>query len=817
MFSFQLKTVVRSIMQRKFYSFIGMVSLAIGLTVSMLILSFIRYESRFDTMHPDADRVYRFNWISSAGSHFATFFNPVSPVLETALPEIESVTRIAGNQRLFTIDGENQFRTLSMVDDSFFEFFNYQTLAGDPISAIRDMGSAVVTEAAAMELFGESRPLGRVFTVDQAHDFRVAAIVSNNPGNSHLVSNIYINIENLTTVWNSPNFWDNAGSDVMYHYARLAPGIDPLAVERNAEAFYSENIVPGSTARIVLQPMLDIHFNTDLQNEMSTRDDITGLVKGQRQRSDIFIFGGVAVLTLVIAAFNFMNLQAVQLSRRSREIGVKRIAGSSRVQLIAQFQMETLFIALAAFVISLILCELFMPLFDSLVASTVGAGSFFTGFNVVVLLIAALTVGLVAGAYPSITAARLSPSSVLHGDTVNNGAVSRFRSGLIVAQFSISIGLIVAAGIVNTQIQYAMTKSLGFNPENVVTVELPNLQSRIAYARMRDEISGLPGVVSVSSGSVIPTRDLSDGRTWVRDGGDPDNGLPTRWIRVYDDYFETLGMEFVAGRPLNDDFPSDRTVPWSQTVTSNSGGIVLNETAVRLGGWGSPAEAIGDRFVTEGQFRGLNYRNESTIVGVVADTHYQSVRSDIVPLSYTLEIGTNIMMVKLTEGNQAATLAQLDRIWQEQIPEYPIQRSFLADSYTAFYAGENRAFALFIGLSIVAITIACLGLYALASFVTERRTKEISIRKVLGATVRSIAGMLAWDFSKLVVVANVIAWPLAWWSMQQWLSNFAYRTEINLTIFLLAGLATFVLAMITTFQKTYSVASVNPVLALKTE
>ena len=817
MLTFQLKTVARSIMQRKFYSFIGMMSLAIGLTVSMLILSFIRYESGFDAMHPNADRMYRFNWISNAGTRFATFFNPVSPVLETALPEIESVTRLASSQRLFTIDGENQFKTLSMVDNSFFEFFNYQALAGDPDVAIQDMGSAVITEAAALELFGDTRPLGRVFTIDNAHDFRVAAIVSNNPGNSHLISNIYINIENLTTVWNSPNFWDNTGSDVMYHYARLIPGADPEAVAQNAESFYSENIAPGSTAEIALQPLLNIHFNTELQNEMSTRDDITGLVKGQRQRSDIFIFGGVAALTLIIAAFNFMNLQAVQLSRRAREIGVKRIAGSSRTQLVTQFQLETLLIALVAFSVSLLLCELFMPYFNSMVASTVEAESFFTLFNVTVLLIVALFVGSLASAYPSFTAARLSPSNVLRGDVVNNTAVGRLRSGLIIAQFSISIGLIVAAGIVNTQIDYAMTKSLGFDPENVVTVELPNLQSRTAYARMREELLTLPGVEAVSSGSVVPTRDLSDGRTWVRDGGDPDNGIPTRWIRVYDDYFETLGMEFVAGRALSDDFPSDRTTPYSDTVTSNSGGIVLNETAVRLGGWDNPEDAIGDRFVTEGPFRGIVYRNESTIVGVVADAHYQSVRTDIAPLSYTLELGTNVMIVKLTEGGQVEALNQLDRIWREQIPEYPIQRSFLSDSYTAFYAGESRAFALFIGLSIVAITIACLGLYALASFVAERRTKEISIRKVLGATVRSIAGMLAWDFSKLVIIANVIAWPLAWWFMQQWLSNFAYRTDISLVIFLLAGLATFAMAMLTTFQRAYSVAVANPVIALRTE
>lgn len=817
MIAFQLRTVFRSIRQRFFYACVGMLSLAIGLTVSILIFSFVRYESGFDNMHPDAERVYRFNWISSGGSRFATFFNPVSPVLETALPEIESITRLAGNQRLFTIDGEVQYKMLALVDESFFDFFAYESLSGDAAQAIQDMGSAVITEAAAMELFGDARPIGRVFTIDSAHDFRVAAVVSDNPGNSHLISNIYINIENLPTVWNSPDFWSNMGSDVMYHYARLAPGADPEAVANNAAEFFAENMQPGSTARFALQPLLDIHFTTDLQNEMNNRDDITGEVKGQRQRSDMLIFGGVALLTLSIAAFNFMNLQALQLSRRAKEIGIKRIAGASRAQLATQFLLETAVISLAAFALSLLLSDAFMPYFNSMVASSVESGSFFSVSNVLLLLLGSVCVGLMAGFYPAFTAAKLSPTNALRGNIINQSSISRFRSGLIVAQFSISIGLIISAGIVNTQINYAMTKSLGFDPTNVVTVELPNNETRAAYPVMRDELLQLPGVLSVSAGSVIPTRDLSDGRTWVREGGDFTNGLPARTVRVDDGYFEALGMEFVAGRALSDDFPSDRTTPYSDTVTSNSGGIVLNETAVRIGGWQNPQDAIGERFVTEGPFRGQVYRNESTIVGVVADAHFQSVRTDIGPVSFTLEQGVRVMLVKLASGDQQTALAELDAIWRQHVPDYPIQRAYLADSYTAFYAGENRTFGLFIGLSLVAIVIAALGLYALASFIAEKRTREISIRRVLGATIENIISLMAWDFSKLVILANLIAWPLAWWSMQQWLANFAYRTDINIMIFLIAGLTTFALAMVTIFQRAYRAATTNPVDALRSE
>ncbi len=817
MFSYHFKKALKSIFHRKFYTAIGVLSLAIGMTVSILILSFVNYENSFDAMHDDSERIHRLNWISGDGSHFATFNNPLSPVLATALPEIENFTRIAMTQRLFTVDGVSQFKSLSMVDDGFFEMFNYEVLAGDPSSAIKDVGSAVITEAAALELFAEARPVGEVFSVDGTFDFRVAAIIANNPGNSHLVSNVYVNVENAPAVYGFPQLFSFMNSDIMYHYVKFAEGISPITAQENAISYVRENISSLSNHQISLQPLRDIHFTTDLQNEMSTRDDVSGVVKPLRQRSDLIIFAGVAFLTLLIAALNFMNLQAVQLSKRAREIGVKRIAGSSRTDLAAQFLTEIGIISLFAFFASLILCELFMPYFNSMVAARIESESFFTVINLSFLLMMALGVGILAGIYPAITAAKLSPANALRGQVVKGVSANRFRSGLIVAQFSISIGLIIASGIVNTQISYAMSKSLGFDPENVIAIELPNAQARDAYSVMREQLLSNPGVISVSAASVIPTRDLSDGRSMVREGGDPDNALRTRSIAIAEDYFEVLGMEFVAGRALSDDFPTDRAGSYSETVTTVLGGIVLNETAARQAGWNDPQDAIGKRFYNEGTSNGVLLHRDIVVVGVVQDAHYQSVRTDIAPISYILDNNLSIMTVKLADGNQASTLAAIDQIWQQNVSEYPILRSYLSDSYSAFYSGENRTFVLFIGLSLIAIMIACLGLYALASFAAERRTKEISIRKVLGATVRSIAGLLAWDFSKLVILANIIAWPLAWWSMQQWLANFAYRTDINIAVFFLAGVATFLMALATTFQRAYSVAVSNPVDSLRAE
>lgn len=817
MLSHHLRTALRNILHHKLYSFVAAFSLAIGLTVSMLILSFVRFESGFDSMHHDADRIYRLNWISGGGSHFATFMNPLSPVLTTALPEIESFTRLGITQHLITVNGVDQYLNVSQVDDTFFDFFRYESLAGDPSSAITDVSSAVITESAALQLFGSTDAQGRSFEVDGEYIFQVAAVVGDNPGNSHLVSNIYVNNDNLPAMWNYASVWENMGSDVMYHYVKIAEGADPEQVAANALAFYTDNIQPEATLRITLQPLRDIHFTTDLQNEMTVRDDISQTTKPLRQRADILVFSGVALLTLLIAAINFMNLQAVQLTKRTREIGVRRISGSSNSELVAQFLIETGVISFVAFLFALLLCELLLPTFSTMVAASMSTETFVTAPNVSLLAALSLLVGLLAGAYPAYSASRLRSGAALRGEIVQGVSKHRFRSLLIVAQFSISIGLIIASGIVNTQINFAMQKSLGFDPENVVTVELPNGEARRAYPLMRERLLQEPGILSVSTGSVIPTRDLSDGTSMVRDNYEPRSELVARMVMVGEDYFSTLGMEFVGGRALTEAVPTDTTNSFSATVTERSGGMVINETAARIVGFDNPADAVGATFSSEGMFQGQLYRSDAHVVGVVQDAHFQSVRSEITPLIFLMLNSRNVMTIKLSDANQSESLAAIDRVWREQVPDFPIQRNFLADSYTAFYAGENRTFTLFIGLSLIAMTIACLGLYALASFNAERRTKEISIRKVLGATIASIAGLLAWDFSRLLIIANLIAWPLAWWSMQQWLQNFAYRTDINIMIFLFAGLATFAIALATTFQRAYSVATRNPVQSLRAE
>lgn len=816
-----IKMAFRSIASHSLYSIISVTGLAVGLTVCILVTLFIRHEASFDTTHPDSERVYRLNWLNvGTGAHFATFFNPIAPLLAEGLPEIEIFSRLALREHLVSVNNQRQYQNISFVDNDFFNIFDLPEISGSA-NSIEDKASAVLTEAAALEMFGTMDALGEVLTVDDQYDFRVSGIVENNPSNSHLISNIFINIENLPTLWGSPDIWENLGSDLMYSYVRLAPGSDVLELEQKAENYVLDNTAIYTEfldlVDIIFQPLTSIHFTTDLQNEMSVQDDKTGVVKPMRQATDIYIFGAVAALTLSIAIFNFINLQIVQSSKRAREVGVRRTMGATPGNLAAQFLVETVLLSLLALVVALFVCELLAPYFSAVVAVPLTTDALFSSSSLMLALLLTLLVAGVSGAYPALIIARLNPVNALKGQVAKGISTSKFRSGLVVLQFSISIGLIISCGVINKQIDFALSKSLGFNPENVVTVDLRNAQARQEFQQIKDQLEAQANILSVSAGSIIPTQSLSDGSAFARTDGDGEMTLATRRVSVSDDYFDTLGMRFVAGRPLSDDFATDAMPPLNAENLVVNGAVVFNETAATAAGWENPQDAIGQELYSVFNFSGLNFRMNYTVVGVVEDAHFGSVRTEIGPVSYTLDDFRNAMIIKLAPGNTADTLATIDSVWQQYVIDYPIRRSFLSDSYAAFYAGENRTFILFMGFAVIAVLVACLGLYGLASFMAERRMKEISIRKVLGATVGSIAGLLAWDFSKLVILANLVAWPTAWWLMQDWLTSFAYRTDISFMIFLLAGLVTFIMALLTTFQRAYSVAVSNPVDALRAE
>ena len=816
-----LATNLRRLRRFPLQAVTGITCLTVGLAVCLLIGLFLRHELSFDSQHPDADRLYRANWLNVAsGARFATFFNPASPLISQALPQVEAFARLMLDDNLVEVDGVRHFPTVSLVDPQFFELFSYPVRTGDP-GAIADLSTAVVTEAGAQQLFGRTDVVGETFTVDGRLDFQIAAVVANNPVNSHLVSNLFINIGNVTELFQSPNFWDNLGSDIMYHYLLLAPGADPeLVAAAIVDYLAQQSPLPGEFSAQVdvrLQSLRDIHFTTDLQNEMTVRDDITGTIKPHRQWSDLYLFSGVALLTLTIAIFNFVNLQLAMASLRARELGVRRTLGASRSDLVVQFLVETLFMCALALVLAVTLAQLLLPWFNSMVAAPLSLTILFSPMSILTVAVLLLALALLAGSYPAWLMAGLSPVLALRGQVSAGLSAQGFRSGLVMLQFAISIAMVIAAGVVNSQLNYALTKTLGFDPNNVLIVDLGVPEARRAYDTLRSELAAQASIQSVSAGSILPTQSLSDGAILNRITDAGRTEITTRRISVSDDYFQTLGMEFVAGRPLTSSRPGDFMPNIGPDNLEVTGGVIFNETAARAGGWSNPEDAIGQSLFSEFAFGGNSYRMNFTVVGVVADAHYGSVRNDIGPISYALDNNRSSMVIRARDGSLPAAREAMARIWEQTVPGFPLRSLQLREEYAALYASENRTFILFMGLSAVAIIMACFGLYGLASLIAATRRKEISIRKVLGATVRQLMLLLSWRIVRLVLVANLIAWPLAWWVMQAWLTNFAYRTNMDIGLFLFSSALTLVIALLTIGHRAWITAVQSPVHALRSE
>ena len=809
MFAHYLITALRNLGRNKFYSSISILGLATGMAVCLLVLAFVNHERGFDSMHPDGSRLYRLTWEDLGSStRFATFQNPMGPLLAAGLPEIESESRFLMRETLITVADRSDYIDISMVDNNYFEMFTHQSFIGDPDTAIEDLNSAVLTIAAAESLFGETDAVGRVFTLNKEFDYTVAAVIENNPTNSHLVANVFINLNNAPRIYHIDTVLEQVRSDIVYQYVKLYSSANIAELEVKTAKYIRENIDPTYDRRVHYQALNDIHFTTFLQNEIPTSDSLTGVTKPFRERSDLVIFSAAALLTLFIATLNFINLFVVQGFRRSREIGVRCIIGATRLEVVRQFYFEILLMSLIAMLFAVSIYQAVTPMFASIVSIPESAFALFPE-KLLALLGLAIGVGLLAGFYPALLLAGIGPVRALRAQLAVSIGSSKLRSVLVVTQFSISIGLIIAASVVNSQIQFAFTKPLGFNPQNVVLVDMGNREASAEYVSLYNQLNAEPDIESVTVGSQVPTQSLGEGALFSTTGG-ADFPFSTRRVNAGTDYFKTLGIEMVAGREFSIDIRSDR-LSRADANQPFYAGVILNETAARSMGWTNPDDAIGKQIT--GDIPGIVFTG--TIIGVAGDMHYQSIRTQVEPVSYLYIATRGTMAIKFKAGRAASALSAIDRVWNQNVPNFPIQRSFLVDDYERLYAGENRSFRLFTALSLVAIVIASLGLFALASSVTERRIKEIGIRKVLGATVASIATMLAWKFSKLVILANLLAWPLAWLFMERWLGNFPYRTDISASVFLLAGLITFAVAMLTTFQRVYTVATRNPITALR--
>jgi putative ABC transport system permease protein len=816
--------LIRSIQAGRFYNFVSVLGLAIAIAAVILVSALTQHELAYEKVFSTSERIYRLNWINGGtGDRFATMFNPFSPPLAETTVEIESATRVGTFEILLQRgsgpagDQLSNFELVGFVDPDFFRIFDFEFYAGDAATALNSPNSLVLTRAAADKYFPGESAVGKSVTLEDGLPMTITAVLEEMPVNTHFPFHFIVPLETARRLFNGAGWLDSWGSDAVYHYLLLQQGVTPeLALRRVVE--FADRQVPYEDwdFEVAMQALEEIHFMPDLQNEMPIRDTMRNIVKSPRQKSDLGLFIAGALVLVLIASFNFMNLQIARGVGRSKELGLLKVVGASRWNVFQRLLAESLVLAVLSLLVALVIVHLSLSLFgDTLAVSLDWSDVFKPG---VVLTIVALTValGVLSGAYPAWIMASQKPALVLKGEFSHGQGVHQIRHALVLLQFTVSIILIAVSLVIYSQIRYSISAPLGFEADNTAVVQIGRREAEDDYETLRLRLMEHPDVVSVTRSSIMPTGNLSDGTSMYPQHGDPGNRIAMRSVGVDFDFFETLGMNITAGRSYSRDFAADRFIfPNADSPVSKSG-IIINEAAALRAGWPDPADAIGKIMQSGFNMNGTEVSMIMEIVGVVDDVHFRSLRSEIVPMVFYLTESGDWMAVKVADED-ADVASFIATVWSQTVPEIPLQLEWLNDSVAELYDQETRTLRLLAAVSIVAIAVACLGLFAVASLITELRRKEVALHKVFGATVVDIVNLLSWRFLKAVLLANVLALPIAWFYLQDWLTAFVYRIELGPMHLLIPAIVTLLIAWATVAAQALTVARGNLLNSLRYE
>ncbi|NUO02527.1 MAG: ABC transporter permease [Saprospiraceae bacterium] len=817
MFRNYLKIALRSLWKSKGIAAINMVGLSVGLACCMLVSLYIYEETHYDRhfrragdLHLVGTTFIRLENVSTGEEH-PTFNTPapMAAALEQEFAEIEKTTRLLtgfGQSPALVRSLENgtiqkafNEKKGYFADSTYFELFDYEFLEGSPEKALNEPKTVVLSEELARKFFGDAPAYGRSVRISNTWfetgdlDFRVTGVFRQPSAPTHLDGRYFMSLYSGGIGEFLKENHDLASNNMFSTYLLLAPKSNAQALEAKLPAFVEKYIAKdlesrGFRKKQFLTPVPEVH----LSEANASGGNLTYL----------YILGSVALFTLIIACVNFMNLATARSSKRAGEVGIRKAVGAGKYNLIGQFLGESLLLALASFVLALALAQSILPAFNNLaernltLAKPLMVGGFF---------VLALLTGLFAGVYPAFYLSSFRPVEVLKGRFANSLSATSLRKGLVVFQFVISAGLILASLVIQHQMDYLKSKDLGFQKEQQLILSLKSQASVAAYESLSNELRRDSRIASVGASIFYPGLvNLSD-MSLFREGQTVEQSVITRMNWVDYGFLTTLGLKLEAGRLFSPEFPAD---------TANR--IILNETAVRKIGFSSPREAIGKN--VQFFWNDTTYRYD--IVGVVKDFHFENLHETIEPYGFMLNAsaaGHQYLMARAETKDLPALLASVEQIWKRYVPGEPFEYTFLDEDFQKTYK-EDRQMATLIGsFTGIAILISCLGLFGLAAFAAEQRTKEIGIRKVLGASVAGITGLLAKDFLKLVFFAIVIACPLAWWLMQKWLSNFAYRIDVQWWMFALAGIIALAIAFITVSFQSIRAALSNPVKSLRSE
>lgn len=794
------KTAFRNLWRSKGYSLINILGLAIGMATCLLIFLYIIHELSYEKSIPGHENIYR---VHVEGRFADDFFDVpmtpsgLAPMIKEVLPEIESTTRIEKRSQYIIAYEDVKYyeKNIYFVDSSFLDVFSFDMVLGDASSCLNDPNSIVMTESTARKYFGDENPMGKTVVFSNFKSLKVTGIVKDLKGKTHLNFGILIPVEVLIRERNQTDYDQDWGSIYLYTYVKFSHIIDVEQVNEKIMMMirdaFGEEVSQFNIEMIpYLMPLKKIHLHSNLMGELEPSSDI----------SYIYTFSAIAVFILVIACINFMNLATARAAKRAREVGLRKVSGATKRQLISQFLGESILMGIFAGIIAIIMAEIAFPMFNELTGLELDFADFRWSIAGIVLSLI-FVVGIISGIYPAFVLSSFKPIESMKGNLFrgHKGIIS--RNILVLIQFTVSIILIISTLLVYKQMQFIQGKDLGFAKENILVIPIRANEVGEKAGVIKHEFMSMPEVESVSLTDGLPGESMS-GIGFYPEGGDNTSPWIIYTLVVDEQLIPTLDMKLISGRNFSPEFGTDTAA------------IIINETLMKRLGWEDP---IGKKLYQFGQGE-----NDPAyhIVGVVENYHFKSLHDAVEPSMLQFRRGNpDFIAIKMKPVPPSTYLEELNERWDKVESAFPFDYFFMEDILSENYTSEQKMSQLFIFFTILAIFIACLGLFGLASFSAQRRTKEIGIRKVLGAPVSNLVFNLGKEFTRWVIVANIIAWPVAYWLIDRWLQSFAFRIGVteNLWIFPIGGLIALAIALFTVVGQAIRAATMNPVDAVKYE
>ena len=790
------KVAFRNLFRTKLYSSINIAGLTLGIACSTLLALYVLDESRFDKFHKNGDNIYRLILTDDSSGeirHYGVTQGMLGSELVETYPEVEKTTRLwqPTGQVTFNHRGERlSERGWFMADSEFLNFFDFELISGDRSTALLQPNSIVLTESMATKYFGDEDPMGKTIYENRKGDLIVTGLLKDIPSNSHLQFDMLISMDKVEEGWEA--YLNNWGRFGTYTYLRLSEDANENVLSSKIlELLKGKMGEEGATVGLYMQHLYDIHFHSASIE--------FGVDENKGDLKYVYFFIAIGVFILLIAAINYVNLATARAMQRAREIGVRKASGAQRNQLIAQFMSESTVIAVLSFILAIGLVDLMMPYFQSITQRE----GIETSFSNILIVQFALTtiIGLLSGIYPALYLSKLKPAAVLRGDSVGKTG-ERFRRVLVISQFSLSIFMIIATLVVYQQLNYITQLDLGFNKEHIVVVDINNGNVRNKFEEMKTEFSKHSNVINVAASSRVPGEWKNIREVYVEESGNSADSIISYYMAFDEDMISTFDFSLLIGANFSGNRSSDSTK------------IILNEAAVRA--LNLPEDPIGSVIKVD-----RTGDTEYTVIGVVKDFNFQSLHSEIAPLligfwNAPIQV-IDYFSIKISDKNLAESIAHITEVHGMFDQSTPIEYHFLNEQIDSFYQNETRAGKIFsYGASLV-IFIACLGLFGLASFMIQKRTKEIGIRKVLGASTKGLYFLISTSFLKQVLIAWVIAVPLSYFAMSAWLKLFTYSTGFDVKIVLVAGLAACLVALLTVSYRSISASLSDPAKTLKCE